>query len=47
MEGADMLMVKPGYPYLDVVRDAKEWVPDLPIAVYQVINKRKLKCIIY
>lgn len=25
-EGADMLMVKPGMPYLDLVRDAKERV---------------------
>jgi porphobilinogen synthase len=35
-EGADMLMVKPGYPYLDIVRDARELVPDLPLAIYQV-----------
>ncbi|KAL5038640.1 hypothetical protein BDV3_006234 [Batrachochytrium dendrobatidis] len=35
-EGADMIMVKPGYPYLDIVRDAKELVPDLPLAIYQV-----------
>ncbi|KAJ3113921.1 hypothetical protein HDU96_002763 [Phlyctochytrium bullatum] len=35
-EGADILMVKPGYPYLDIVRDAKELVPDLPLAIYQV-----------
>ncbi|KNE68573.1 hypothetical protein AMAG_12743 [Allomyces macrogynus ATCC 38327] len=35
-EGADMIMVKPGYPYLDVVRDAAELAPDLPIAIYQV-----------
>jgi porphobilinogen synthase len=25
-EGADMLMVKPGGPYLDIIRDAKEMV---------------------
>ena len=25
-EGADILMVKPGMPYLDIVRDAKEKV---------------------
>ena len=31
-----MLMVKPAYPYLDIVRDAKEACPDLPIAIYQV-----------
>ncbi|CAG8448380.1 4979_t:CDS:2 [Diversispora eburnea] len=35
-EGADIIMVKPGMPYLDVVRDAKELAPDVPIAVYQV-----------
>ncbi|KAI8836906.1 aminolevulinate dehydratase [Chytriomyces cf. hyalinus JEL632] len=35
-EGADIVMVKPGYPYLDLVRDTKEVLPDLPIAVYQV-----------
>ncbi|RKP09156.1 delta-aminolevulinic acid dehydratase [Thamnocephalis sphaerospora] len=35
-EGADMLMVKPGTPYLDIVRDCKELSPELPIAVYHV-----------
>lgn len=35
-EGADMIMVKPGYPYLDVVRDAAEAWPEYPLAVYQV-----------
>ncbi|WP_019549525.1 porphobilinogen synthase [Streptomyces sulphureus] len=34
-EGADMVMVKPGMPYLDVVRDYAERV-DVPLAVYQV-----------
>jgi porphobilinogen synthase len=34
-EGADMVMVKPGMPYLDIVRDTAEIV-DLPVAVYQV-----------
>ena len=34
-EGADMVMVKPGMPYLDVVRDTKERV-QVPVAVYQV-----------
>ena len=34
-EGADMLMVKPGLPYLDVVKTLKE-VTDLPIAAYMV-----------
>jgi len=34
-EGADMLMVKPGMPYLDIVRRLKD-ASDLPIAAYQV-----------
>ncbi|KAF0400200.1 tetrapyrrole biosynthesis, porphobilinogen synthase [Gigaspora margarita] len=35
-EGADIIIVKPGMPYLDILRDAKELCPDTPIAVYQV-----------
>ncbi|XP_028394740.1 delta-aminolevulinic acid dehydratase-like [Dendronephthya gigantea] len=35
-EGADMLMVKPGLPYLDIVRQTKEKFPHLPLAIYQV-----------
>lgn len=34
-EGADIVMVKPGLPYLDIVRDIKNQV-QVPIAVYQV-----------
>jgi porphobilinogen synthase len=34
-EGADIVMVKPGLPYLDIVRRAKEQFGG-PIAVYQV-----------
>ncbi|MEW6712422.1 MAG: porphobilinogen synthase, partial [Candidatus Riflebacteria bacterium] len=34
-EGADILMVKPGLPYLDVVKTAKDLF-SCPIAVYQV-----------
>ena len=34
-EGADMVMVKPGMPYLDVVRRAAEAF-DLPVLAYQV-----------
>lgn len=34
-EGADMIMVKPGLPYLDVVRALAE-VSDVPVAVYNV-----------
>lgn len=35
-EGADILMVKPGMPYLDIVRDTKERYPFHPLAVYHV-----------
>jgi porphobilinogen synthase len=34
-EGADILMVKPGLPYLDIIRDLREEF-DLPIAAYNV-----------
>lgn len=34
-EGADILMVKPGLCYLDIVRDLRNEI-ELPIAVYQV-----------
>lgn len=35
-EGADMLMVKPGMPYLDIVRRTKDAHPEYPLFVYQV-----------
>lgn len=35
LEGADMVMIKPGLPYLDVVRSARE-ISSVPIAVYNV-----------
>ncbi len=34
-EGADIVMVKPGLSYLDIVRDVRNAV-DVPVAVYQV-----------
>jgi len=34
-EGADMLMVKPAMPYLDVIREARQRFP-VPIGAYQV-----------
>ena len=34
-EGADILMVKPAGPYLDIVRELRE-ISDLPLAAYQV-----------
>ncbi|XP_011210917.1 delta-aminolevulinic acid dehydratase [Bactrocera dorsalis] len=36
MEGADMLMVKPGMPYLDILRQTKDTYPSHPLYVYQV-----------
>ena len=35
-EGADMLMVKPGLPYLDVLRRMKDTHPGIPVAAYNV-----------
>ncbi len=35
-EGADVLMVKPGLPYLDVIHALKERFPQMPLAAYQV-----------
>lgn len=35
-EGADIVMVKPANNYLDIIRDAKEIGPDMPVAAYQV-----------
>jgi porphobilinogen synthase len=35
-EGADMLMVKPALPYLDVLRTVKNAFPELPLAAYNV-----------
>lgn len=36
MEGADIIMVKPALPYLDIISDAAELAPDHPLACYQV-----------
>ena len=35
-EGADILMVKPGMPYLDVLYRLSQEMPDMPWAVYEV-----------
>jgi porphobilinogen synthase len=35
-QGADILMVKPALPYLDVVRRIRERFPELPLAAYNV-----------
>ena len=34
-EGADIIMVKPAMPYLDIIREARNRF-DLPLAAYQV-----------
>ena len=35
-EGADMLMVKPGLPYIDMIREVKLKHPNHPMFAYQV-----------
>jgi porphobilinogen synthase len=35
VEGADMLMVKPALPYLDVLRELRDFA-DVPLAAYHV-----------
>jgi porphobilinogen synthase len=35
-EGADMLMVKPALPYLDVIHRVKDAYPELPLGAYNV-----------
>ncbi len=35
-EGADMLMVKPALPYLDVIYRIRQTFPDMPLAAYNV-----------
>lgn len=36
LEGADILMVKPGMPYLDVLYRLSSEIPEVPFAVYEV-----------
>lgn len=35
-EGADVLMVKPALPYLDIIRQVHDYFPELPLAAYNV-----------
>lgn len=35
-EGADIVMVKPGLPYLDIVKQVSHKHPDVPVSVYHV-----------
>lgn len=37
-ECADMIMVKPGLPYLDLISLSKKQFPNHPMFVYQVSN---------
>ena len=39
-EGADMLIVKPGLPYLDVIAQLREAIPELPRVAYQVSGEQ-------
>ncbi|XP_047039507.1 delta-aminolevulinic acid dehydratase [Helicoverpa zea] len=43
-EGADFLMVKPGLPYLDIVRQTKDKYPYHPLFVYQVSGEYAMIC---
>lgn len=42
-EGADMVMVKPALPYLDVLSDVRAMV-DVPVAAYQVSGEYAMIC---
>jgi porphobilinogen synthase len=42
-EGADVVMIKPGLPYLDIVRAARDTF-DVPIAVYNVSGEYAMLC---
>jgi porphobilinogen synthase len=42
-EGADIMMVKPGLPYLDIIRLLRDNSP-LPIAAYHVSGECKYAC---
>lgn len=35
-EGADMIMIKPAMPYLDLIRQARDRFGDVPLSAYQV-----------
>ena len=35
-EGADIIMIKPALPYLDIIRQARDRFHDLPLAAYNV-----------
>lgn len=43
-EGADIIMVKPALPYLDIIADAAQLAPDHPLACYQVSGEYAMVC---
>jgi porphobilinogen synthase len=43
-EGADIIMVKPALPYLDIIADAAQLAPDHPLACYQVSGEFAMVC---
>ena len=43
-EGADIVMVKPALPYLDIIAHASEIAPDHPLACYQVSGEYAMVC---
>ena len=42
-EGADMVMVKPGLPYLDIIRNIKNKFK-IPVFAYQVSGEYSFNC---
>lgn len=43
-EGADIVMVKPSLPYLDIISDCTTVAPDHPVACYQVSGEYAMIC---
>ncbi|RWS27425.1 delta-aminolevulinic acid dehydratase-like protein [Leptotrombidium deliense] len=43
-EGADVVMVKPGLPYLDLVQKISSTYPEAPVAVYHVSGEYAMLC---
>lgn len=41
-EGADLIIVKPALPYLDIIRQVRERFPDVPLAAYNVSGEFSL-----
>jgi porphobilinogen synthase len=41
-EGADIIMVKPALPYLDIIRQVRDRFPDVPLAAYNVSGEYSL-----